>query len=518
MWCESMSEDSCGCECEPYKEVKSSRGSTWSVAAAVFMLSVALLALFFMIIIFLSGDASDLNWGKVKWVAKRVSYGEFRNSIIDVEALVVGLIVAVIALSWKMRERPEASAKLRAWLAEVHDAARRELTSFLILMILAMLFGALTFAYWVSLLGDWRGREVVGGVVVGLSLLLVFIAITLFLSITRMSANGALHNYALLLRQSRKMAQWWIYHPRVKMRGDIASKSYRLFCYVWFRTVCAVPAILVWGWLLWEKLGFRRAAGLVLIPAILVGALACFLALALISFVPEIAFGSSIVFRIILMAVLLLFSAEFFVISLGAALSFGRDWWYQGITFVALRLVATCMAGIWWVVPVAYYGLSGRSFPLLPLSKLGEMRFRRAYKNHVEQYDNYSDKKVEYSSEMEAIEDIVIPEGAVMRFSGPSSGTSESSRHWGNRRRKSKKSEKPTKRPWTEFAEIRVLPVEESRCAGKGAVSVRRYINDELGIILPGGRPEGVAAVSQSAPAPQVRSAVDSWHVSSVFE
>ena len=89
------------------------------------------------------------------------------------------------------------------------------------------------------------------------------------------------------------------------------------------------------------------------------------------------------------------------------------------------------------------------------------MRFRRAYKNHVEQYDNYSDEKVEYSSEMKAIEDIVIPEGAIMKFSESSPdvpGASESSRRWWN--------------PWRK----------------------------------------------QSLPAPRVRGAVDSWHVSSVFE
>ena len=74
------------------------------------------------------------------------------------------------------------------------------------------------------------------------------------------------------------------------------------------------------------------------------------------------------------------------------------------------------------------------------------------------------------------------------------------------------------KRSWVERAKVWVPSGDEPRCAGKDAANVRRYIDDELGIILSGERSEGKTAMSQSTSVPQDRSAVDSWHTSSAFE
>ena len=129
-----------------YQDVESTIKSSFEVLLRTAIASLVMALLCVLLAILVTGSFGESVWGVFLELALRLAGSDFRSGVMDVGAIVAGLVVALAALSWVRHKRPVGEGGwhvARGWLIGVLDDARREDVAIDLMHILAMCFGAL---------------------------------------------------------------------------------------------------------------------------------------------------------------------------------------------------------------------------------------------------------------------------------------------------------------------------------------------------------------------------------------
>ena len=154
-----------------------------------------------------------------------------------------------------------------------------------------------------------------------------------------------------------------------------------------------------------------------------------------------------------------------------------------------IQSLLAAMAGLWWIIPMYFYGIL-RRLPIL--AGLNGMRFRKEIEGVLHGYERLFYDGGRAGRDAVAIVNEVLPTGIVVR------------RKVGGRLSWAK--------TWSQRSVMMVPKVRKSRKADSRDVDLRSYIEGVFDIILPDSE---VSALSLQARSPI--DAVDEWHVESSY-
>ena len=457
-----------------YEEVESSIEPAPRILLPAVMTSFAMALLYASVVVLAMGDVRGPIVETLLELAFRLAGSDFRSAATNVGAIIAGLAVALTALSWVRRKRPEDESGrqvMRAWLTDVLDDARREDAAAVLMIVLASSFGALVIAFWVSVYAaKYRGAQVYGDAFVGTVLTTAFGVIVLFLLLPRPSGNSAVRNCAVVLQNVVSWVRWncsssWSLGQEGVSKGKVARSGFVIFL------TSALSFGLVWRLCLG---GMTVALG----AAPLYGLLCFFSVYLMATCVPAVVLRKPFarmeaVFRFVFMIFVpfLLFGLEL-IIGFG-----GRGW-------------PVIIAELAWLILVYLLAFRGVRIPVLTDIVFAELYgYRSALERRWSSLMNRGSSRDR--DDLYEVAKILVPAGSIIP-------------------KDEMVSDRRSMKAWSRRAVILVPEVGKPRNHEPGDIDLRAYIEDMLGIALPGGS----AGMAQSHVKPE-EGVVDDWHASS---
>lgn len=456
----------------PYVELKSTVKSAGALGMRLLLMSPLLLLFITYVAAFAFVGAEGFKAERIEYLYQQVSSAVFREEILAVCGFVVGAVVALAALSWVRRRRPEDSRYTRSWLVGVLDDALKETISFGCTMILSSLFGVLTLMFWVSALSaQHQGASVQYDMFTGAVLVVVSLVVYMLPMLLKDTGNVRVRECVLAFQDVVSYISI-LYANGGKGRIRKLSHLEYMVSYITIFLVSSTPAGLLW-WLWAGRVGSAVAIGSY------IGVVSTYSVFAVTQFLVELTVRS--------LFARIWFSLMLFLFWLSLYLVFWRG--MEQVMHHALGSALVTLVGFWWVAPIFAYGFYCK-IPLL--CRVGDARLA----SKVEDLTNRCIKL--FSDVVDGGEDVAAVVGEVMPAGMLLCGRVQKKVGW--------------MKVWSRRAVMMVPEGEEVRRPDPRDVDLRAYIVETFGVILPGG---GVSA--SPSPATSVSETIDEWHVGSSY-
>ena len=456
-----------------YQDVELTIKSSFEVLLRTAIASLVMALLCVLLAILVTGSFGESVWGVFLELALRLAGSDFRSGVMDVGAIVAGLVVALAALSWVRHKRPVGEGGwhvARGWLIGVLDDARREDVAIDLMHILAMCFGALVAVFWVSVCAaKYCGIQVAGDAFVGVILAFISGVIALSPLLLRPSGNGQVRDYSVVLRNIILWVRWECFSGWSNFRKQFSWRD----VVVRFVVVSMVGAVM-FGAAWWV------CAGLASVGAAVFYGMACpALVWLMVEDIPDLILGRPFVKFVTAFNFVSTSVVAFVFPCFVATRSFGlgRAW-----LVVAVGLV--------WLIVVCLLVFCGARIPVL--KDLVCFRLCRCQAELGKTFSDLTEGEMLYDwGDLDEVTKILIPKGSVIAES---------------------RSGVFCMKVWSQRAEMMVPETGKPHKPGPYDVDLRAYIVETLGIVLPGtGVPELTSRVRSS------NSAIDEWHIDSSY-
>lgn len=401
----------------PRAEIEPATASGAQMLGMYAVLAAGTAFVLLLAVIGISGDAAEPFEPRL-WtrLVGRLTAASFRDSALGLMAVVAGLSVALVALSWPRRAGESPVRHPQIWLASVLEDAQRESTALVIMVTLSGLFGGVAFLYLVSaVVAVHEGQAVEGEVVVGVSLLVVAGSVALLPTLMRRSQTGVLSGYTRLVQRLVNLARWTVLHEdgfgaRVAsgLRHSSVSSLRQAAYYLRFFALCLGTDVIViclvgqFNGAAWGRTA-GLAASLSTLSAI-TGCCAIWLAVDVLK---------SVILRrryylLRLLSILLFCAPTWLIVLLGVVAldrHAGRGWW--AVVDLVLSVAVT-----WWVLPLLGGVVFGRrrSFVRNRLREQLVVECGRVRK----WLRAYASESPDLDGDMRIVRDLIVPEQAYL--------------------------------------------------------------------------------------------------------
>ena len=458
----------------PYVELKSNVKPAFVLFYQMLVMSPILLLFAAYVSVWFASGQGGVTVEGIKALYHQTSSASFREGVVNVCGSVIGAVLALAAFSWVRHQSPENPSHTRAWVTDILDDSLKEMASFAAVVVLSALFGALAMMYWVSIFSARRSGDPMGGELL-IGAVLIVLSAVVYLAPLLLSATGN-----VLQRERVRTLQDIVSYSRLMLVspgwGDCReiSRGGRVVRYASIYLVASISMGITW----WMWGGGNVSAFVV---GVYVGAVAVYFAQM------KIYFSIKLSIRGWLQKGTFLVVATFFCLLL--ILIF-----WIGLTEVSgrpIRSLFAAMAGLWWIVPMYFYGIL-RRLPILAVLNGG--RFHKEIEELSRGYERLFYGEGRGDQDAVAIANEVLPAGIVVR------SKEGGGRGWVKTKTWSKRS-------------VMMVPWEEKACKlGSRDVDLRAYIEEVFGIILPGAEVSSFPSWARSCV-----DAVDEWHVESSY-